>query len=791
MSRLFAFAFVVLFARTGVAQCDTTGVLLELQATTNLSGLLLGLDKCITSVTLDAPLELNGDTLSIGVPLGTVTSVAATAPAAGFTISGSPITTSGTFVFALSDDLAALEALTTAGIAVRTGSNTWAIRTLDAGTGISISNPGGVAGNPTITNTAPDQTVSLTGGGINVVSGAYPNFTITGTEVDGSTTNEIQTFGHSGTTSYTNTLSSGGGAFTLQGGGLTSISHTAGTVTISSAVQLANNGISDNESAGFYRLGNRYMNGADAPFTMPRKINVNSQQLFFGDNGDSTQFLIDASSDRIGIRTGTPQRDFHVAGEVRITDLTTDTPTRLVGADADGDLGEIAIGSGLNLFAGTLSASGGVNYQTLRWNGTALTQQPNANFIDATVVSWTLSNDGAGSETEIRAGVVANSISNALFRQSAAKSVVGVAGNATANVADISATAANQVLRVNTGNTAIGWGNIVPAAVTVAANNVILGNDSGAGANAQELTPAECQTILGYVDGAGVANRLAYWTDGNTLSNDGAFTVDPTNDRATFTGSVTGTGGGTGVINVGLTAAVGAATTAFSARGQVSGNWISELINTSTAASAFALHTIAVSDNAAGDPFTQYQIAGAGGTTTSVGLDNTDNRFKISPSSTSLGQTAGQSLTVYYTGTELRGGIGTDFPTYMWDVIGTNRAKLYIGQGNEYTSANVTFGTGAGTGPNVGTIAGSGNCVEIQFSTGTSPTADGDVFTVTYPYTFPTSSTVVIGSARTETANEIGKFFISADGTTSFTMKARGSLTASTTYRINFIYAGY
>jgi hypothetical protein len=35
-----------------------------------------------------------------------------------------------------------------------------------------------------------DQTVSITGGGINVVTGTYPNFTITGTEVDGSTTNE-------------------------------------------------------------------------------------------------------------------------------------------------------------------------------------------------------------------------------------------------------------------------------------------------------------------------------------------------------------------------------------------------------------------------------------------------------------------------------------------------------------------------------------------------------------------------------------------------------------------------
>lgn len=646
---------------------------------------------------------------------------------------------------------------------------------------LTTDTPTGVVGHD-----ADGDLATLGLSGLSVVSGVL-------TAADPSTTNEIQTYGHAGTTSYTNTLSSGGGAFTLQGGGLTSISHTAGTVTISSAVQLANNGVSDNESAGFYRLGNRYMNGADAPFTMPRKININSQQLFFGDNGDSTQLLIDASSDRIGVRTGTPQRDFHVNGEVRVTDLTTDTPTRLLGADGDGDFGEVAVGSGLNLFAGTLSASGGTNYQTLRWNGTAQTQQPNANFIDGTVVSWQLSNDGPNSETEVRAGVVANSISNALFRQSAAKSVVGVSGNAPANVGDVSATAANQVLRVNTGNTSIGWGNIVPAAVTVAANNVILGNDSGAGANAQELTPAECQTMLGYVDGTGVANRFAYWSDANTITSDAAFTLNATTDRATFTGSTTGTGVGTGVVNIGLTAAVGAATTAFSARGQVNGsNWISELINTSTSANSNAIETIAVSDNAAGDPYTQYQIAGAGGTTTSVGLDNSNgNKFLISVDQTSLDQTLGQSLTLRMNGGVLTGGVGTNAPVHMWDVIGNNRAKLFIGQGNEYTSANVTFGAGAGTGPSVSTISGSGNSLEIVFATGTSPTADGDVFTVTYPYSFPSNSTVVPGAARTETANEIGKFFISADGTTSFTLKARGSLTASTTYKINFIYAGY
>lgn len=82
---------------------------------------------------------------------GTVTSVGATAPAAGFTISGSPITSSGTFTFTLADDLAALEGLSSTGVAVRIGTSTWTTRTI-TGTAnrISISNGTGVSGNPTI-----------------------------------------------------------------------------------------------------------------------------------------------------------------------------------------------------------------------------------------------------------------------------------------------------------------------------------------------------------------------------------------------------------------------------------------------------------------------------------------------------------------------------------------------------------------------------------------------------------------------------------------------------------------
>lgn len=60
---------------------------------------------------------------------GTVTSVNVQAPAAGITVSGGPVTVSGTIVLEFTNDLAALEALTGTGWARRTGDDTWALAT--------------------------------------------------------------------------------------------------------------------------------------------------------------------------------------------------------------------------------------------------------------------------------------------------------------------------------------------------------------------------------------------------------------------------------------------------------------------------------------------------------------------------------------------------------------------------------------------------------------------------------------------------------------------------------------
>ena len=97
--------------------------------------------------------SVNGQTGAVSV--GTVTSVAATA-GTGITVTGSPITSSGTLTI--------------------TNSAPDQTVVLTAGTGITTS---GTYPSFTITNSSPDRTVALTGAGTTSVTGTYPNFTIT------------------------------------------------------------------------------------------------------------------------------------------------------------------------------------------------------------------------------------------------------------------------------------------------------------------------------------------------------------------------------------------------------------------------------------------------------------------------------------------------------------------------------------------------------------------------------------------------------------------------------------
>jgi hypothetical protein len=100
----------------------------------------------------------------------------------------------------------------------------WEKNTLTDGTGISITEG---AGSITITNSAPDQTVALTGAGTTSISGTYPNFTITSNDAYTGTVTSV-TAG-TGLTGGTITTS---GTVALATSGVTAASYTAANITV-------------------------------------------------------------------------------------------------------------------------------------------------------------------------------------------------------------------------------------------------------------------------------------------------------------------------------------------------------------------------------------------------------------------------------------------------------------------------------------------------------------------------------------------------------------------------------
>lgn len=95
----------------------------------------------------------NASTIGTGLvartAANTYTARSITAPAAGITITN-PGGIAGNPTLALADDLAAVEGMFGVGIAVRSAVSTWTTRSVSAGTGVSVSNGDGIAGNPTV-----------------------------------------------------------------------------------------------------------------------------------------------------------------------------------------------------------------------------------------------------------------------------------------------------------------------------------------------------------------------------------------------------------------------------------------------------------------------------------------------------------------------------------------------------------------------------------------------------------------------------------------------------------------
>jgi hypothetical protein len=144
-------------------------------------------------------------------------------------------------------------------------------------------------------------------------------------------------------------------------------------------------------------------------------------------------------------------------------------------------------------------------------------------LVDSARIDFTY-NDGVPS---ITADIIANSIGDTFLRQGAAMSVIGRSANSVGDVADIAATTAGQILRVNTGGTAIAFGLILSTSV------------SDFTEASQDSIGAMVGPSLVYVDATPLLARAALTGDVTAAQDSNATTLATVNANVGTFGSAT------------------------------------------------------------------------------------------------------------------------------------------------------------------------------------------------------------------------------------------------------------
>lgn len=227
------------------------------------SGVYQPLDSTLTGLAgLSAKL---GYVVQTGIDVFSIRSI--TTPNAGLTTTNGD-GVAGNTVISLSDDVAALEALASTGIPCRTGTNTWALRTVAApAAGITVTNPAGIAGNITLA-LANDLNAleNLAGTGIPVRTGTdtWAQRTVVGTASQITVVNGSGVAGNI-TLSLDSAVTTALGFWVAQGGGvvlggqsnsMTGIGTQGSIVTGNSNVIVAGGLVSSNASSIIGGTGN-------------------------------------------------------------------------------------------------------------------------------------------------------------------------------------------------------------------------------------------------------------------------------------------------------------------------------------------------------------------------------------------------------------------------------------------------------------------------------------------------------------------------------------------------------
>lgn len=471
--------------------------------------------------------------------------------------------------------------------------------------------------------------------------------------------------------------------------------------------------------------------------------------------------------------TSTPARTLDVTGEVRISDLTTDPATGLVGTDADGDLSRLKIGSNLSISNDTLhsTATGTVD-------GTGAAGQ---------VAFWSDSNTITGEDS-----LFYNSTTNRL----------GVNTNVPDNKVTVKTNTSTDGIQIESDGTAgqdPGWVRFKATQTGPLTQYGWMTLDGDSPAEGQgyifklQTTGYSVHTPLSLFKNQAIFAATSAFTISNNVAGRFIFSVPSAYDH-NFQNNVLVTGST-------FTTADTTIRLSVIGRTQTSASWGLRVWD-GNKQSVFQVRDDARVGITATTLDASLTINGAGATSGTYGL-------MVTPSG---GTTTTGTLVVR---DDNRVGIRTNAPQAPLNVVGTGTgsgttALLVEGSGGQdnlnvrddgvslgqgfgmvANAPTIAFASAAGTGPVNDLCQGGANGFVLFFTTGTSPGTNAAIFTATLPKSYPNGVIATWSCGDTDCLDEAPDIYISGTGNNSVTLSTRSTLTASTAYVVYVTCFGY